>query len=200
MQPDHNRAGSSAVRAVDRCSARHCGSAGRPGSRFWRTSGISVGAPAADGSFPTERKYRARHRGGLDPTLVPHPLFARSGHRCLQTILLTTRPKQQSAALDVWLPQRSSRGSAARPLRQRRGLRSILSPWKVKRSQTVRVHGGVAADPGACVAPPEPGGGVAESQVTVLERAERACVSLDDRDRAGMPIRSNRRVTKRTTD
>ena len=85
-------------------------------------------------------------------------------------------------------------------MRQRRGLRSNLSPWKVKRSQTARVRSVVVADLGACVAAPEAAGGVAESQVTILDQAERACVSLDDRDRAGMPIRSNRRATKRTTD
>ena len=57
----------------------------------------------------------------------------------------------------------------------------------------------VAAHP-ASVAAPEAAGEVAESQMTTLDRAERVCVSLDDRDRAGIPIGSNRRVMKRTTE
>jgi hypothetical protein len=73
-----------------------------------------------------------------------------------------------------------------------------LSPWRVKTSQTARVR--VVAAAGARVALGEAAGGVAENRVTILDRGERVCVSLDDRDRAGMPIRSNRRVTKRTTD
>jgi hypothetical protein len=52
---------------------------------------------------------------------------------------------------------------------------------------------------GTRVAPGE-AAGVAESTVTIPERAERAYVSLDDRGRAGIPIQSNRRMTKRTTE
>jgi hypothetical protein len=74
-----------------------------------------------------------------------------------------------------------------------------VSPWRVKKSQTGRIRGVVAAA-GSSIVAPEAAGGVAESQATILDRAERASASLDDRDRAGMPIRSNRRVTKRTTD
>ena len=57
----------------------------------------------------------------------------------------------------------------------------------------------MVAAAGARVALGEAAGDVAESRVTILDRGERVCVSLDDRDRAGMPIRSNRRVTKRMT-
>lgn len=78
------------------------------------------------------------------------------------------------------------------------GLRSNLSPWRVKKSQTGR-RGEVAAA-GSSIVAPEAAGGVVESQATILDRAERASGSLDDRDRAGMPTRSSRRVTKRTTD
>ena len=77
------------------------------------------------------------------------------------------------------------------------GPRSNLSPWRVQTTARVR---GVVATPGVRVALGEAAGGVAESQVTILDRTERVCVSLYDRDRAGTPIRSNRRVTKRTTD
>jgi hypothetical protein len=75
----------------------------------------------------------------------------------------------------------------------------------VKTIQTARVHGldvtervGVPGTQGA--------GAVAQArvtlmdQVTIPERAERACVSLDARDRAGMAVRSSRRVTTRTSD
>ena len=65
-------------------------------------------------------------------------------------------------------------------------------------SQTGR-RGEVAAA-GSSIVAPEAAGGVVESQATILDRAERACVSLDAGDRAGMAIRSSRRVTKRTTD
>lgn len=43
-------------------------------------------------------------------------------------------------------------------------------------------------------------GGVAEGRLTIPDRAGRACMSLVDRERAGMPVQSNRRVTKLTTD
>jgi hypothetical protein len=76
----------------------------------------------------------------------------------------------------------------------------------VKTIQTARVHGLDATEP-VGVPGTQGAGAVAERQVTILEcqvtileRAERACVSLDARDRAGMAIRSSRRVTTRTTD
>jgi hypothetical protein len=70
----------------------------------------------------------------------------------------------------------------------------------VKTIQTARVHG-LDATEGVGVPGTQGAGGVAEaqvtllSQVTIVEQAERACVSLDARDRAGIAIRSSRRVT-----
>lgn len=76
---------------------------------------------------------------------------------------------------------------------------SNLSRWIVKTTETARIHSvgaaeqlGVPATGGA--------GAVAEGQVMILERAERACASLDARNRTGMAIRSSCRVTTRTTD
>jgi hypothetical protein len=46
----------------------------------------------------------------------------------------------------------------------------------------------------------EGAGDVAEGQMTILDLAERASVSLDAHDRAVVPMRSSRRMTKRTTD
>jgi hypothetical protein len=78
----------------------------------------------------------------------------------------------------------------------------------VKTIQTAKVHGLDDADRLGILATEGPGAG-AEGQVTIPERAERemiperaerAFVSLDARDRAGMAIRSSRRVTTRTTD
>jgi hypothetical protein len=64
--------------------------------------------------------------------------------------------------------------------------------------QTAKIHG--LADERMGVRASEGPGAGAEGQVTIPERAERACVSLDARDRAGMAIRSSRRVTTRTSD
>jgi hypothetical protein len=76
----------------------------------------------------------------------------------------------------------------------------------VKAVQTARVHGPDATERVDALGT-QGAGAVAEAQVmmlegqvTILERAERACVSLDARDRAGMAIRSSRRVTAPTTD
>jgi hypothetical protein len=75
-----------------------------------------------------------------------------------------------------------------------------------KAIQTARIHGRDATA-GVGALGTQGAGAVAEAQlmmlegqVTILERAERACVSLDARDRAGMAIRSSRRVTAPTTD
>ena len=92
------------------------------------------------------------------------------------------------------------RGATAghRTLPKRPRLRSNSSSWIVKTIQTAKVHGlddermGVPATEGL--------GAGAEGQVTIPERVERACVSLDARDRAGMGIRSSRRLTTRTSD
>ena len=73
--------------------------------------------------------------------------------------------------------------------------------------QAAKIHG--RADERMGVRASEGLGAGAEGQVTIPERAkrettperaERACVSLDARDRAGMAIRSSRRVTTRTSD
>jgi hypothetical protein len=40
------------------------------------TSSINGGDPAADASFPAERKYPAHNRAGLARTLAPHLPFA----------------------------------------------------------------------------------------------------------------------------
>lgn len=69
----------------------------------------------------------------------------------------------------------------------------------VKTIQTARIHGVDAAER-VGVRGTEGAGAVVEAQVTILTLAERACVSLDARNRAEMAIRSSCRVTTRTTD
>lgn len=79
------------------------------------------------------------------------------------------------------------------------GIASNSSSWMVKTTQTATIHGVDAAKrvglPGT-----EGAGAVVEAQVTILARAERACVSRDARNRAETAIRSSRRVTTRTAD
>jgi hypothetical protein len=69
----------------------------------------------------------------------------------------------------------------------------------IKTIQAATIHDVDAAErvgvPGT-----EGAGAAGEAQVTILTRAERACVSLDARNRAEMAIRSSCRMTTRTTD
>ena len=69
----------------------------------------------------------------------------------------------------------------------------------VKTIETARVRGVDAAERVGIPAT-EGRGAVAEGQVTILEPAERACVSLDARNRAEMAIRTLHRMTTRPTD
>lgn len=76
----------------------------------------------------------------------------------------------------------------------------------VKTIQTARVNGPDATERVDALGT-QGAGAVAEAQVmmlegqvTILGRAERACVSLDAPDRAGMAIRLSRRVAAPTTD
>src|ERR1700727_954575 len=76
---------------------------------------------------------------------------------------------------------------------------SNSSSWMVKTIQTARIHG-VGAAERVGVPATEGAGAVAEGQMTILERADRASASLDARNRAEMAIRSSRRATTGTTD
>jgi hypothetical protein len=76
---------------------------------------------------------------------------------------------------------------------------SNLSWWIVRTTETARIHSVDAAEQLGVTATGD-AGAVAEGQVTILERAEGACASLDARNRTEMAIRSSCRVTTRTTD
>jgi hypothetical protein len=71
--------------------------------------------------------------------------------------------------------------------------------WRVKHIQRARVRSVETAERASVLAI-DGAGDVAERQVMSPDPAERAFVSLDDHGRAGMPMRSSRRVTKQTTD
>src|ERR1700729_3255731 len=97
------------------------------------------------------------------------------------------------------VPMRDAAPVGFSPFAEARGMASNSSSWMVKTIQTARIHGVGAAEGGGAPAT-EGAGAVAEGQMTILERADRASASLDARNRAEMAIRSSRRVTTRTTD
>jgi hypothetical protein len=71
--------------------------------------------------------------------------------------------------------------------------------WRVRNIQRARVRNVETAERDSVLAI-DGAGDVAEGQVMSLDLAERASVSLDAHDPAGMPMRSSRRMTNRTTD
>jgi hypothetical protein len=150
-----------------------------PGSR---ASLSAIGARDASAEHGREaRSPRANAPAGRQASHPPRCLAAGS-------------ERQVAAAM---LSQ--DRVSGVSPLRKRPRLGSNSSSWTAKTIQTAKVRALGDAERGGVPAT-EGRGPEAERQMMIRERVERPSVSLDARDRAEMAIRSNRRVTRRTTD
>jgi len=127
-------------------------------------------------------------------TSVPH--LARSGHRCLQTLPPTTRPKQQSAALDGWLPQRSSADSRRWPAAAGYGPSQRNRLTGISLGTRVKARSRSAADSPTRICLTRPGH-IAKSAPS--GRRTRAGRARTKRSPRGLP-RVTRRSTRRTSD
>jgi hypothetical protein len=142
---------------------------------------------------------RRSARATLQPSTDARPVLRARTHRLVDRSAIPLDAWRREARQVAAAMLSQDRVSGVSPLRKRPRLGSNSSSRTAQTIQTAKVR--ALGDAERVGVPATEGRGTdAEGQMMIRERVERPSVSLDARDRAEMTIRSNRRVTRRTTD